>query len=283
MEPAPGTLYITATPLGNLQDFSPRAVHILRSVDFILAEDTRRAGRLFSEKDIKAQKLVSFFEHNEENRVDRVLEELEAGKSGALISDAGTPLLSDPGYTLVAACREAGFDVKPVPGPSAVTAALSCSGLPPYPFVFLGFLPRKGSDIRKLFESFAEVKATLVFFERKNRLPAVLVSAFEVFGPREYCIARELTKTHEEFILGILSEAFEPQSPILGEVTVIIGPPVECGATDEQELERLAAEECAKGGKPKEIVARVAGRSRGRSKKEIYHIVEAQRARRNEK
>lgn len=261
-----------ATPLGNLGDLSPRAREALTSADLVLAEDTRRAGLLFQRLGIQASRFLSFFEHNEEGRVAQVLAELEQGRHVALISDAGTPLLSDPGYRLVRACREAGFAVSPVPGPAAPIAALSACGLPPYPFVFLGFLPRRDADLRRLFEEYGRLKATLVFFERKSRLAATLALAAEALGDREFCVARELTKEHEEFILGRLAMLADMRLDFLGELTVVIGPPLEEERTSEAGMLAVLAEESRRGGKPKEIARRVAERVHGWTAKAVYEF-----------
>ena len=164
MSSSSGILWIVATPLGNPGDLSPRARETLGGVDGILAEDTRRTGLLLARCGILAPPLTSLHDHNEDDRLSRVLAWLREGKSLALVSDAGTPLLSDPGFRLVRACREAGISVSPVPGPSAPLAALSACGLPPHPFVFLGFVPRQQAERRSLFTVFAGVTATLVFF-----------------------------------------------------------------------------------------------------------------------
>ena len=175
-----GTLFIVATPLGNLGDLSPRAAEVLGRCALVLAEDTRHTGLLCKRLGIEAARFVSLHEHNEEARLGLVLDVLGRGEDAALVSDAGTPLLADPGYRLVAAAREAGFTVSPVPGPSAVTAALSASGLPPMPFAFLGFAPRKDAERRRFFEVWAGQPATLVFFERKSRLEGTLAVAAQV-------------------------------------------------------------------------------------------------------
>ena len=180
-----GRLWVVATPLGNPGDLSPRARETLAAVDGVLAEDTRRAGLLLSRCGVSAAAFTSFHEHNEEARLPQALGWLKEGKQLALVSDAGTPLLSDPGYRLVRACREAGIRVSPLPGPSAPAAALSASGLPPYPFVFLGFPPRKQSEREAFFLPYARLSATVVFFERKDRLAATLETLFRLFGPRE--------------------------------------------------------------------------------------------------
>ena len=195
-----------ATPIGNPGDLSPRAAKVLTEAAFVLAEDTRRSGQLFARCGISAQKFISLHEHNEEAQLAFVLGELLAGKSAALISDAGMPVLSDPGFRLVKACREAGVEVSVVPGPSAILAALAGSGLAPQPFAFLGFLPRKENEQARIFSQFQPTGCSLVFFERKDRLAQTLQVAHNCLGRREVCIARELTKTHEEFIFGVLGQ-----------------------------------------------------------------------------
>jgi 16S rRNA (cytidine1402-2'-O)-methyltransferase len=247
---------------------------VLQDAAIVLAEDTRRAGALFARLGIEARRFMSFHEHNEQARLGQVLDALADGAHVALISDAGTPLVSDPGYRLVAACREAGVEVTPVPGPSAVTAALSAAGLPPHPFCFLGFAPRKAGQLRCLFERYGPLDCTLVLFDRKNRLPETLKMAHEVLGSRRFCLARELTKEHEEFILGRLNEWEEKSRDLLGEVTLVVAAPDEAQATDKTEVDAVAAEERDKGGSPKEIARRVKARTRGWSVKEIYARLE---------
>ncbi|NDV19703.1 16S rRNA (cytidine(1402)-2'-O)-methyltransferase [Pseudodesulfovibrio sp. JC047] len=266
-----GTLWVIATPLGNVGDMSPRARHLLTESDVVLAEDTRRAGLLFKRLELEHHgRLVSFFEHNEDKRLPRVLELLDEGLDVALISDAGTPLLSDPGFTLVRACRDKGIRVSPVPGPSAPVVALSASGLPPLPYSFLGFPPRKKSHTEKFFKAHRETGATLVFFERKSRLKGTLSIAFEMLGDREFCVARELTKEYEEFIRGTLGSIASMDLDLRGELTVIIAPPTESGRTDEQTIVDLLEEERLDGGKPKEVARRVAERANGWTAKEVY-------------
>lgn len=269
-----GKLWVVATPLGNVGDFSPRARDILMDADVILAEDTRRAGLLFKRLELERHgRLVSFFEHNEDKRLPKVLEQLGEGKSIALISDAGTPLLSDPGFTLVRACRDEGFDVSPIPGPSAPVVALSASGLPPLPYTFLGFPPRKKSHTEKLFTAHRDTGATLVFFERKSRLEGTLSLAFDVLGDREFCVARELTKDYEEFLRGTLGDLKEFDFELRGELTVIIGPAGESGDASEEDIVRLLDEEREVGGKPKEVARRVAERVSGWTAKEVYAVM----------
>ena len=199
-------LYVVATPIGNLGDITARARDILASVDVVLCEDTRHSGRLLAELGIKAE-LRSLHDHNERQRIDQVIGELEAGKVLALISDAGTPLISDPGFVLVRALREAGHRVIPVPGASAVIAALSAAGLPTDRFSFEGFLPSKSGQRRKTFAALAGDARTLVFYESPRRLQDCLDDLAVEFGPhRQVVIARELTKLHEEFISGSVAE-----------------------------------------------------------------------------
>nr|WP_321513559.1 16S rRNA (cytidine(1402)-2'-O)-methyltransferase [uncultured Pseudodesulfovibrio sp.] len=266
-----GTLWVVATPLGNTGDLSPRARQILTEADVILAEDTRRAGLLFKRLELERHgRLISFFEHNEDKKIPRVIELLEDGLEVALISDAGTPLLSDPGFTLVRACRDNDIRVSPVPGPSAPVVALSASGLPPLPYTFLGFPPRKKSHTEKLFQVHGETGATLVFFERKSRLTGTLSIAFDILGDREFCVARELTKDYEEFIRGNLGSIIDMDLDLRGELTVIIAPPTETGRTSETKIADMVEEETEIGGKPKEIARRVADRATGWTAKEVY-------------
>lgn len=239
----------------------------------VLAEDTRRTGLLFQRLGIEAKGFVSLHDHNEEARVGRVLGMLEQGLDVALVSDAGTPLISDPGYRLVKAAREAGHKVAPVPGPSAAITALSAAGLPPQPHVFLGFLPRKSGERKKLFSCFGALPATLVFYERKDRLAASLADALAVLGPRELCLARELTKEHEQFIVTRLESFTEEDVPLLGEFTVIVGPPEQGLRTPEADVLGLLREEAGTGGKPKAVARRVQERVNGWTSKELYEAL----------
>ena len=269
-----GTLYVVATPLGNTDDLSPRARAILMDADVILAEDTRRAGLLFKRLGLTRHgRLISFFEHNEDKKLPKVLDQLGEGLTIALISDAGTPLLSDPGFTLVRACRDEGYAVTPVPGPSAPVTALSASGLPPLPYTFLGFPPRKKSQTEKLFKAHRDTGATLVLFERKTRLKGTLDIAREILGDRDFSVARELTKEYEEFLRGNLGNLDDFDFELRGELTVIIAPGGDDGEADEETILKRIAEETETGGKPKEIARRVAERSEGWTAKAVYALM----------
>ncbi len=266
-----GQLWIVATPLGNVYDLSPRARDVLQSVDVVLAEDTRRAGLLCQRCGLSVSQFMSFHEHNEMQRVPQVIELLAQGKTAALISDAGTPLMADPGYRLVRACREAGVCVRPAPGACAPITALMAAGIAPQPFMFFGFLPRDSGAQQKLFAPFAQMACTLVFFERKDRLAHTLRTAHALLGSREVVIARELTKTHEEFITGRLEAHETLAADLRGEITVIIGPPEgDGGRTEEADVLLLLQEEMAKGGKPRAVAQRVQGQIHGWTVKDVY-------------
>ncbi|WP_428567252.1 MAG: 16S rRNA (cytidine(1402)-2'-O)-methyltransferase [Solidesulfovibrio sp. DCME] len=275
MDTENGTLFIVATPLGNTGDISPRAARLLAEAAVVLAEDTRRTGMLLKSLGIVANRLASFHEHNEEARVPQVLGWLGAGQDVALVSDAGTPLLADPGYRLVAAARAAGCRVSPVPGPSALLAALSAAGIAPYPFSFLGFPPRGRSEAVALFARFGATGATLVFFERKNRIGDTLAAALEALGDRDCVLCRELTKTFEEFLPGSLSDFAAKDLELLGEVTIVVGPAKHVARSADDEARRVLAEEAAGGGKPREAARRAVSRLSGWTAKELYAMLAA--------
>lgn len=281
---APG-LYLVATPIGNAGDLSPRAADVLCRAGVVLAEDTRRAGLFFRRQGLVRQAgragFFSLHEHNEAGRIPQVMEMIASGQAVALISDAGTPVLSDPGFRLVRACRLGGCRVTSLPGPFAPAVALSASGLPPAPFTFLGFLPRQKGQAQKLLARHAATGASLIFFERKDRLAATLALAAGALGDREFAVCRELTKQYEEFILGRLGQLSGAPLDVLGEVTVIIGPEAlgqlsfgaaqAAGGDDPAAaLEAVIAEERARGGKPREVARRIAERIPGLGVKEAY-------------
>jgi 16S rRNA (cytidine1402-2'-O)-methyltransferase len=233
---AAGVLYVVATPIGNLGDLSDRARETLGAVDLVVAEDTRRTGRLLQAIGVHAS-LRSFFEANERARTPAVVRELVDGRSVALVSDGGMPLVSDPGYRLVAACVEAGVEVRVVPGPSAVLAALVVSGLPTDRFSFEGFLPRTAGERRARLVAVAHDPRTLVFFESPRRVPGMLRDLLATVGDRRVALCRELTKLHEEVRRGTASEVLGSleDDPLRGEVVVVVeghrdGAPVDMAA-----------------------------------------------------
>jgi 16S rRNA (cytidine1402-2'-O)-methyltransferase len=215
-----GTLYLVSTPIGNLEDITLRALRVLREVSLVAAEDTRTTRKLLGHYDIHAR-LISYNEHNRRARTPRLLEALAEGDV-ALVSEAGTPAISDPGQHLVAAAWEAGFRVAPVPGPSVVTAALAASGLSTRRFLFLGFLPRQPGPLRKLLRSVVGAAETLVAFEAPHRVSKTLAILREELGDRRAVICRELTKLHEEIFRGHLSEAAEHFAEPRGEFTLVV-------------------------------------------------------------
>lgn len=218
-----GILYLVATPIGNLQDMTFRAVEVLRTVDIIACEDTRHSIKLLNHFRI-SNKLTSYHEHNELERADELIDKLKAGSSVALISDAGTPAISDPGHVVVKAAIEAGIAVVPVPGAAAFVVAAIASGLPVGSLFFGGFLPSKKGDRRRRLEELASLPATLVIYESPHRIEKSLLDCFEILGDRRAVIARELTKLHEEFLRGTLSELIAQlaRSPIKGEIVLAI-------------------------------------------------------------
>jgi 16S rRNA (cytidine1402-2'-O)-methyltransferase len=235
-EPKPGTLYIVATPIGNLEDMTFRAVRILQAVDMIAAEDTRHTGRLLQHFQVRTPQ-ISYHEHNSHSRIPEILEHLQYGKAIALVSDAGMPGISDPGYELIKACIDDGITVVPIPGASAVITALSAAGLPTDRFIFDGFLPVKSQQRKQYLESLQGEYRTLVFYESPHRLRDTLADLGEVLGSdRQLVIARELTKLYEEFWRGTVGDAIadytqrEPQ----GEYTLLVAgnPPSQIQLTE---------------------------------------------------
>ncbi|MGH1394306.1 MAG: 16S rRNA (cytidine(1402)-2'-O)-methyltransferase [Trichormus sp.] len=245
-DPKPGTLYIVGTPIGNLEDITLRAMRILQNVDLIAAEDTRHTGKLLQHLQVKTPQ-VSYHEHNSSSRIPELLEHLQTGKAIALVSDAGMPGISDPGYELVKACVETNIPVVPIPGASAAITALSAAGLPTDKFVFEGFLPAKSQQRREYLETLQTESRTIIFYESPHRLRDTLQDLADIWGSdRQIVLARELTKLYEEFWRGSLGEAIahyqqkEPQ----GEYTLVVAgnPPSQPLLTEAQlkaELEQL--------------------------------------------
>jgi 16S rRNA (cytidine1402-2'-O)-methyltransferase len=275
--PTPGTLYVVASSIGNPGDLSPRAIETLRTADVVLAEDTRSARKLLVAFGID-RRTQSCFDANEAERAEQAAALLRAGQQVALLSEAGTPTVSDPGYRVVRAAIAAGARVVPVPGPSAVLAALVASGLPTDSFFFAGFPPRKTGARRLLFSRLGQLGATLVFYESPHRVGTTLAELAAVLGPaRPGCLARELTKTHEEIVrgsLGELAHAYSQTRP-LGEVTLVVaGAAAEEGRDaegDELLVERARAL-LATGLSPRDAADTLAQASR-RPRREIYQLV----------
>lgn len=266
-----GTLYLVGTPIGNLEDITLRALRILREVSLIAAEDTRHTRKLLARYDIHTP-TTSYFEHNKLAKLDAILSALEAGDV-ALVSDAGMPGISDPGYELVRAALERGFPVVPVPGPSAIVAALAASGLPTDAFVYVGFLPRKAGERRRVLESLREERRTLVLYEAPHRLLDTLADILDTLGDRPVAIARELTKVHEEIWRGMVSGArahFAGREP-RGEFTLIVGGASEPQAWSEEQVRAALAERLAAGWTARDAVADVAAGS-GWRRRPLYQI-----------
>jgi 16S rRNA (cytidine1402-2'-O)-methyltransferase len=253
-----GTLYLVGTPIGNLGDLTERAKQTLAAVDLVAAEDTRRTGRLLEGLDIKAP-MVSFFEGNEEARIPGLLRALEGGADVAVVSDAGMPGLSDPGYRLVAACVEAGIAVDVIPGPSAVVSALVVSGLPTDRFAFEGFLPRSGKARAERLEALARDPRTAVLFESPKRMSSTLSDLLSAGGDRRVAVVRELTKLHQEVIRGRLSEVLERlgSRELKGEVVLVVEGSGNRPTGDEDEAVRLAASLVEGGARKRDAARRI--------------------------
>jgi 16S rRNA (cytidine1402-2'-O)-methyltransferase len=277
-----GTLYLVATPIGNLEDITLRALRVLREVGLVAAEDTRHTRKLLARYEIRTA-ITSYYEHNKLTKLDRILDALKAGDV-ALVSDAGMPGLSDPGYELVRACLERGVPVVPVPGPSAVVTALVASGLPTDRFLFLGFLPRKAKARRTLLASAATERGTLVCFEAPHRLLAALRDLEVALGNRPVALARELTKMHEEIWRGTLEEALAHfrSNPPRGEFTLVVGgAPVTQERWDQAQVQSALEEMLARGSSTRtasQDVALLAGWPR----REVYALALQVRRSRNE-
>jgi 16S rRNA (cytidine1402-2'-O)-methyltransferase len=236
-----GRLYVVGTPIGNVDDLSPRARDVLAKADVIAAEDTRHTRGLLSRIGVESR-LIAYHEHNEAERVPALLEQLMGGKSIALVSDAGTPLISDPGWRLVNAAQSAGIAVVPIPGPCAAIAALSAAGLPTDHFVFEGFLPRRDSARAARLQSLRGEQRTIVLYEAVHRIAETLAALREAFGAdRRAAIARELTKTHEQIATGTLAELadqLDSSIPLLGELVIVVAGAA-AAAPDESEARRV--------------------------------------------
>lgn len=272
-KPVEPGLYIVATPIGNLSDITVRALEILAGCDVIACEDTRTSNKLLNRFNINAR-TIAYHEHNAEPASEKMLALLGSGKSIALISDAGTPLISDPGYRIVNLAVEAGHNVIPVPGASSLLTALMAAGLPTDSFYYGGFLPNKDKARNDRMQALAEYNATLVLFDSPHRIAASLKSAIEIFGAdRTACVCRELTKAHEEFTRGTLLELFEDysQRKVKGEIVLLIGPPGEENENEVQDITTLLMELSEEMSTSK--AAGVAAEMTGRSRKELYQLL----------
>ena len=268
-----GILYIVATPIGNLSDITIRAVEILKKVDAVLAEDTRHTKKLFDHYEIDSP-LVAFHEHNENEKVNYILAQISSGKSLALVSDAGTPLISDPGYNLVLEAKKNGISVVPIPGPSALIAALSSSGIESNNFTFFGFLPSKQSARLRLLKTKKSLNETIVFYESPKRILAALMDMLEVFGEkRQVCLAKEITKSFETILndnlVNLIEYLTSDSSHQKGEFVIIISPVNKVDLDEAQvQLEKILPILCAEMGASQ--AAKLAAKITGIDKKHCY-------------
>ena len=270
-----GRLYLVATPIGNLEDITVRALRLLGEVDLIACEDTRHTAKLLRHYGIEKPTL-SYHQHNEASRAGELVQRLEQGAQIILVTDAGTPVISDPGHRLVSLCLERQIPVIPIPGPSAVIAALAASGVPAGEFLFLGFLPSRPTARRKVLQNLAKESRTVVLYEAPHRLADTLSDALNCLGRRQAVLAREMTKIHEEFLRADLAELLVrvQQQPVRGEITVLIGPPSPgseevptlCVAPLGQRVEQIMLERQI----DRKAALKLAARERGLSKREAY-------------
>ena len=272
----PGTLYLVATPIGNLQDITFRAVDVLRTAGVIACEDTRHTRKLLNHLGI-ATKLISYHEHNEADRADELAAVLKKGTSVAVVSDAGTPGISDPGFRIVYRAIEVGAQIVPIPGPVAFVTAVIASGLPTDAIFFAGFLPSKKSERRRRLREIAAVPATIVFYDSPRRIVATLSDCLEILGDRQAVIARELTKLHEEFSREKLSGLLDKFSSatVKGEIVLVIErgqpatPTASVGSTPIERIEQLEAE-----GMDRKAALKVVAKELGVSKSELYRTIQ---------
>ncbi len=270
---ASGTLYIIATPIGNLEDITLRALRLLKEVDVIAAEDTRHTRKLLTHYGITTP-LTSYHDHSETEKAPELIAQLQAGKNIALVSDAGTPCIADPGFRLVTAAAEAGLSVVPIPGPSLVTALMSVGGLPTDRFAFEGFLPAKRMQRRKALQHLQREERTLVFFESPHRVLEMLADLEEICGDRRIVMGRELTKMFEEVLRGKVSElrAVLAVRDIKGEVAILVAGQTESSVSEDarplaEEIQELSAQ-----GFSLKDVARIVSETRGIPKREVYAL-----------
>ena len=272
-----GRLYLVSTPIGNLEDITLRALRVLREADVVACEDTRQTQKLLRHFEID-KRMVSYHEHNEITRGAELVIEMEQGATVALASDAGTPVLSDPGHHLVTLCLRHHIPVIPIPGPSAALAGLAASGLPIEEFAFIGFLPARAGDRRKSLDSLRDERRTLIFYEAPHRIAAMLADAAEILGARPAVVAREITKLHEEFLRGTLADLAQGAAKHAprGEITVLVGPPVQPAAGadaapgDALSLSARVAQLERDEGLDRKAALKQAARERGLNKRDAY-------------
>lgn len=270
-----GTLFIVATPVGNLEDITFRAVKTLKEVDFIAAEDTRHSRKLLLHYDI-GTKLVSCHEHNEVNKIPGIINNLKNGRDIALISDAGTPTISDPGYKLVTAAANEQINVIPIPGCSAAIAGLSVSGLATDSFLFLGFLPKKQQKQRQTLETLKVQAATLIFYESPKRVKNLIKTMINIFGERKACLAREITKLHEEYIRGSLSDILkklEEKETIKGECSLFVQGCLEKKTIDQKKLKKIILDRLSNTDLGTSGLAKQVSKEYNLSKKDVYDMI----------
>jgi len=269
-----GCLYLVGSPIGNLEDITLRAIRILKESDQIACEDTRHTQKLLSHYNIQ-KPLVSYHEHNEMTRAPELVLAMEQGAKIALVSDAGMPLVSDPGYRLVTLCARHQIPVIPIPGPSALLAALSASGLPNEEFLFVGFLPARSGERQRALERLRLEDRTLILYEAPHRVAETVSDALEILGDRPACLAREVTKLHEEFRRAALSElsASLEEKPVRGEITLLIGAPLPGQSTTRDTTQSLAdrVDELIRQAKlDRKEALKLAAKERGLTRREAY-------------
>ena len=270
-----GKLVIVGTPIGNLSDLSPRAIEALQSASVILCEDTRHTRKLLTHFGIRTA-AESFHDHNEDQKAPQVLARIEAGETVALVSDAGMPLISDPGFPIVLLARERGFHVEPIPGPFAGVLALVASGIAPLPFTFLGFSPHREGERRDFFLSAAKLEHTVVFYESPERVVASLSDALPIFGDAQVAVARELTKMHEEILSGPLTSIvaqLAARETIRGEITIVLGAPVKAAPVAEREEIVAEFERLRDGGMRRNDAIKAVAEKYGLRKNDVYRLL----------
>lgn len=278
------TLYVIATPIGNLDDITLRALRILQAADVVAAEDTRHTARLLSHHGIRAD-LISFHEHNEAERTPGLIARLEAGESVAVVSDAGTPSVSDPGFRLVREAVEKGIKIVPIPGPSAAVTALSASGLPTDAFAFIGFPPKKPGRRLSLLQTLKEWPHTLVFYDSPKRIQGFIEELIQILGDRRAVLGREMTKTYEEFIRGSLSEILhqlKDRLRVKGECTLLVAGGEDAALPSAEEMREEIANELESKETGLSALSKRIAKKYGLSKNEVYAEALRQQKERNQ-